>query len=238
MAVEMMSNASHLGPRPSEPHGGAELASLSRAALAVLRTVEATGPVSLTDLAAASGSHENTLRDHLRVLGEAGLVRRATAPRRGPGRPAWLYSAIPGRAGRVAEYAGLARTLAGVLHRTSEQPFDDAVAAGTEWGHELAREVEPAPETDRNAEDRVARGQVVTLLAQMGFSPETDPEARSVRLPRCPLLDAAREYPDVVCGVHLGIAKGALREYGADDAHAALLPFSEPGACRLHLAAR
>ena len=131
-----------------------------------------------------------------------------------------------------------ARTLAGVLHRTSERPFDDAVAAGVEWGHELARAADPALQTDDDDQSWVARGQVVALLEQMGFAPEADPERRSVRLPRCPLLDAAREHPDVVCGVHLGIAKGALREHGADDAGTALLPFSEPGACRLHLAGR
>jgi hypothetical protein len=51
------------------------------------------------------------------------------------------------------------------------------------------------------------------------------------------LLDAATEYPDVVCAVHLGIARGALEEYDADPADVALQPFSEPGACRLHLGA-
>jgi hypothetical protein len=38
--------------------------------------------------------------------------------------------------------------------------------------------------------------------------------------------------------VHLGLAQGALEEYGAEPAGARLLPFAEPGACRLHLAAR
>jgi predicted ArsR family transcriptional regulator len=227
-----------LGPLPSGPHPRTGPASLSRAALAVLRSVEATGPVSLAALVASTGSHENTLRDHLRALLDAGLVRRTTAPTVGPGRPAWLYSAVPVQVGPVAEYAGLARTLAGVLHRTSDTPTEDAVAAGIAWGHELARAADAGPQADVDDPARTARKKVVALLDQMGFAPETDPDARSARLPRCPLLDAARAFPDVVCGVHLGIAKGALREHGADDADAALLPFSEPGACRLHLAGR
>jgi hypothetical protein len=37
--------------------------------------------------------------------------------------------------------------------------------------------------------------------------------------------------------VHLGIVRGALTEYGADPAGSALVPFAEPGACRLVLPA-
>jgi len=59
-----------------------------------------------------------------------------------------------------------------------------------------------------------------------------------VRLTLCPLLEAAHKHPDVVCGVHLGIVRGALEEYGADPTGTDLLPFSEPGACRLELLAR
>jgi predicted ArsR family transcriptional regulator len=79
---------------------------------------------------------------------------------------------------------------------------------------------------------------VVRLLDDVGFSPETDDRATTVRLTRCPLLETAKEYPDVVCGVHLGIARGALEEYGADSTRTDLLPFAEPGACRLHLLTR
>ena len=39
----------------------------------------------------------------------------------------------------------------------------------------------------------------------------------------------------VVCAVHLGIVRGALEVYGGDPTHTDLLPFSEPGACRLEM---
>ena len=95
----------------------------------------------------------------------------------------------------------------------------------------------PSPEQG----DVAARRQVVSVLDAMGFDPQfdpaDDPEHTTVRLTRCPLLDAARRYPDVVCGVHLGIAKGALREYDADDSEVSLLPFAQPDACLLHLGA-
>ncbi len=69
----------------------------------------------------------------------------------------------------------------------------------------------------------------------MGFEPEADGEHVEVRLTRCPLLDAAVLHPDVVCGVHLGTARGALETYGTDPAGVDLLPFAEPGACLLLL---
>jgi predicted ArsR family transcriptional regulator len=61
-----------------------------------------------------------------------------------------------------------------------------------------------------------------------------------VKLCRCPLLEAAHEHPEVVCGVHLGVVRGALEVLGADPdqtEHTTLQPFSEPGACRLDLLA-
>lgn len=208
---------------------------MSRARAAVLVAVEGAGPASLAELSASTGLHVNTLRDHLEALTSAGLVRRERATPEGRGRPAWLYRSIAREGAPVAEYAGLATTLAATIHRTSADPVNDAVAAGTEWGHDLARTAGPPNEQG----DVAARRQVVAVLDRMGFDPQvetgTDPEKSTVRLTRCPLLDAARRYPDVVCGVHLGIATGALREYDADDSQVSLVPFAEPGACLLHL---
>lgn len=76
------------------------------------------------------------------------------------------------------------------------------------------------------------------MLDDLGFTPEVVPERPAeIRLTRCPLLEAAHRHPEVVCAVHLGIVRGALTEYGADPAGSALVPFAEPGACRLVLPA-
>ena len=94
----------------------------------------------------------------------------------------------------------------------------------------------PAPRARRRATARSPRGaRSSTILEGVGFAPEADDRATTARLTRCPLLDAAKEFPDVVCGVHLGIVRGALDEYGADSRRTDLAPFSEPGACRLDL---
>jgi predicted ArsR family transcriptional regulator len=209
---------------------------MSRARAAVLDAVRnSTGPTSLAELSGTTGLHANTLREHLESLSDAGLVHRERSAPEGRGRPAWRYSATDHAATPAAEYAGLAATLAAAIHRTSDDPATDALAAGTGWGHDLAR----AAGRPGGEGDDAARRQVVAVLDRMGFDPQVDNATgpATVRLTRCPLLDAAQRYPEVVCGVHLGIAKGALREYDADDSATSLVPFAEPGACLLHLGA-
>lgn len=188
-------------------------------------------PLSLAALATATGLHINTLRAHLDALAGAGLVRRERAPVAGRGRPAWLYSAVPDElpAG-VAEYAGLASALAETIEQTSSAPRRDAVEAGRRWGRRLAG--------DRGlggGRPADARRRTVQLLDDLGFAPRPDARCAVVRLTRCPLLEAARRHPEIVCGVHLGIVRGAIETQGGDADGTNLFAFSEPGACLLDL---
>ena len=220
------------GPRPARPPAGRPL-SPSRAAL--LEALEAQPePTGVPALAAMTGLHVNTLREHLDALLDAGLVRRHRAAPAGRGRPGWLYEAT-GRSPEQPqpESASLAAALAGVIARTSPHPVEDARAAGVEWGGRLAH----AAGTPARPGAAAARRKVVEIFDRMGFAPETDRAAHRVRLTRCPLLEAAYQQPDVVCAVHLGVAQGALAEYGADAADGELRPFAEPGACLLYLRA-
>lgn len=223
-----------LGPLPARRTAPRHPLSTSRTAL--LETLQGQPkPTTLAALVATTGLHSNTLREHLDALVKHGLVRRHRAEPSGRGRPAWLYEATENDDGsQHQEYAGLAAALASSIHRTSDSPRQDAIVAGTEWGHELACGV-GAPAT---VGESAARREVVALLDKIGFAPEPDERGSVVRLTRCPLLEAAHKYPDVVCGVHLGIVRGALEEYGADPSGTELFPFSEPGACRLDLTAR
>jgi predicted ArsR family transcriptional regulator len=221
-----------LGPAPSSGRPSRRL-SASRAAL--LETLRAQAePTTLGGLALSSGLHANTVRDHLDALAEQGLARRFAAEPSGRGRPAWLYEATDADPDGSSEYAGLASALARTIHRRSTTPVEDALEAGRDWGLALVRERRGVRQRSAVA----ARRKVVELFEDMGFAPETDARATSTRLTRCPLLEAAHQYPDIVCGVHLGLAQSALEEYGADPDGAELLPFAEPGACRLHLTRR
>ena len=184
----------------------------------------------MASLVTVTGLHENTLREHLAALVRRGVVRRQRAEPSGRGRPAWLYE-LTGEDSARSEYAGLAATLAATIARTSENPGRVATAAGEEWGRELARDRGAVP-----VSPIAAREQVLRLLDDLGFAPVTEPEhPADVRLTRCPLLEAAHRHREVVCGVHLGIVRGALAEYGADPAGSELRPFAARGSCRLVL---
>lgn len=218
-------------------------ARLSKARIAVLDVLASQPePCSVSSVATALDQHTNTVREHLEGLVEAGLATSENAPAHGRGRPARLYAAVtesPTTAG-AAEYAGLASALAAQIARSSADPVGDALAAGRAWGADLVDAHEP-PSGDRGHEpsdegaDGAARHEVVSLLGRLGFAPRTDDDAGSVALTRCPLLEAAYRNPEVVCAVHLGLAQGALERLGAPREGTSLLPFAEPGACRLYL---
>ena len=209
-------------------------------------------PCTVAALAGLTRQHPNTVREHLDGLSDARLVVRTRADAEGRGRPPWLYGAAPGAGSAPGsrEYAALASALAAHIARTSRQPGADAIEAGRTWGRELVRQSQmstgvastgansPPPVTSSGV---AVRREVVNLLDELGFAPSTDARARVVKLHHCPLLEAAHQQPEVVCGVHLGLARGALEELGNDPdqtERTALRPFSEPGACRLELLPR
>ena len=51
--------------------------------------------------------------------------------------------------------------------------------------------------------------------------------------PAVPCSRQPAANPAIVCSVHLGMLRGVLDEYGADPEGSALVPFAEPGACRV-----
>jgi predicted ArsR family transcriptional regulator len=207
---------------------------LPRARAALLRTLETLQhPATLAEVAAATGLHPNTVREHAEALARDGLVRRSRTEPNGRGRPAWRYEPVAASPdAETTEYLGLAGSLAAFISRTSDSPREDAIAAGAEWGHTLAR-----GRDNETPGEASARTRVLTLLDDLGFAPEAEGSHSTVRLTRCPLLETAEQYPDVVCGVHLGLVRGALQEYGADATGTELLAFAEPGACLLDLPA-
>ncbi len=228
-----MENTGLLGPAPA-PAGTAEVA-LSAQRLAVLHHVRSRGPVSVADTAAALALHPNTVRTHLEALTARDLIERTTVSDGRRGRPAAHYrpSATDPTA-QVRAFATLATVLADQLARISPHPERDAEEAGVAWGRDLARQ------TDGQDAGTDPRDVVIDGLARLGFAPAPrDPAApgRGFALRRCPLLDAARRNPDVVCRVHQGIVVGMLDELRAP-VRTELVPFAEPGACRLRMPAR
>jgi predicted ArsR family transcriptional regulator len=190
------------------------------------------GPLTVAALATAAGVHQNTVREHLEALTGLRLVTRERSSSPGRGRPAWVYrSRSPQESPAIHDHASLAIVLAGRIACSSRDPGADAEAAGRDWGRALIAGRRPA------ASPSAARHGVVTLLSELGFAPQPDRDRRSIRLRACPILDAAREHPRVVCAVHAGMIGAALEGLGApqDAARVTLEPFALPGGCRLRI---
>ena len=237
------------GPSPAA-HVNRRRAHLSTARSAILDVlIDQPQPCTVGALSALLRQHPNTIREHLDGLSDDRLVVRTRAAARGRGRPAWLYSAKPdlGADQGASDYAGLASALAAHIAGTSRHPRVDAIETGRAWGRDLVQHSRiglgqsPVPDPARAPSAVAARRGVIALLEELGFAPSPDARAAVVKLRRCPLLEAAHQYPEVVCGVHLGVVRGALDELGNDPdrtERTALQSFSEPGACRLDLLPR
>ena len=208
-------NAQAAGPLPTRPDRPRP------AALRVLRALAASPrPMTVNDLQAVLGGHVNAIRLQLDELVDRAFATTAALPASGRGRPARAYAPTvagrqvagqdapgdPALIGAVAEYLA-----------TTPNPREAALALGRAWGVRLRREDEPEPAAGGGPSP-----DVVALLARQGFTPVVD--ARGLRILTCPMLDAARLRPDVVCALHQGLLDAVsddglrLVPFGAEDA--------------------
>jgi len=199
---------------------------------------------TVTSLSTLTHQHPNTIREHLEALVDDGLAMKFRTPAQLRGRPAWLYQRTSRSDSdpQTQEYADLACALAGQIAKTSAHPRADAIEAGRGWGRELVKKSRVIDGATTQSEVELSTSainlELLALLSQLGFEPSADPHLKVIQLRRCPLLEAAHRYPEVICAVHLGIIRGALQELGAgaDQIKGVdLQAFSEPGACRLEL---
>lgn len=189
--------------------------SLTAAVLRVLRAlVDAPGPMTINDLARTLGGHPNTLRLHVQTLLDDRLIAERPLPPRGRGRPSRAYA--PTAAGLRAAAAprtplvDVAFVEALVEHLEAlPSPGAAAVSIGRNWGARL--HATPGDEV------------LVCTLTGQGFAVEPTPEGLAITF--CPLLEAARRNPDVVCGLHQGLIDALAPE------PMTLAPFAGPGLC-------
>jgi predicted ArsR family transcriptional regulator len=185
-------------------------------------------PAGTEELAERLGLHPNGVRTHLERLQSAGLIERERT-RQSRGRPRDMWTIAPGaRPGGAApsDYEQLGRWLARALSssRTSVRTVE---ATGRRIGRELA------PPSDRPGEDRMH-----AALASLGFQPRREGELTYV-LCNCPYRDAARESPDVVCGLHRGMTRGLLDVITPATKLAGFVPNDpDEAGCRIELAGR
>lgn len=187
-------------------------------------------PASTPELAEALELHPNTIRGHMVILEEAGLVQRSTEERQTPGRPRALYS-VTGPTDEGPEgYRFLAEILTTSLQLGTEDPGTAAEAAGQAWGRYLTEPARPG-ELPGPAE---ATERLVGMLADMGFEPDPagTEESTVIDLHDCPFRELAREHSDVVCGIHRGLLKGTMEMLGGTATVESLEPFVGPSLCR------
>ena len=192
---------------------------------------QAEAPVDARELATRVGLHLNTIRSHLRLLAEAGLVSQRREQRTRPGRPRLLYEATtePLDERALTSYRLLAQILASHLADSEHDPSARAEEVGSAWGAHLVRE--PPPFTSISKEESI--DEVVRLHDQLGFGPELrqTKSGQELVLKRCPFQEVATSYQAVICPVHLGLIRGALAKLGTGVEADSLQPFAEPGAC-------
>jgi len=191
-------------------------------------------PITAADLATVRGLHTNTAREHLDALVGLGLVRRDNEPPSGRGRPAYRYAVAPAPS-PVGAHAALVTALVDHLAAAETDPRAAAVQLGAVYGRDHGAEAD-APGEHRSPERR-ATSLITSAMTTLGFSPEPIGGGADLVLRTCPLLDAARHRPEVVCGFHEGLVQGLAEQAGVASALITLTPFSEPDGCRLQLLA-
>ncbi len=221
--------------RPAAAGGAdvhAALASpVRRRLLELLRARDTPGDAH--DLAQVVGLHLTTVRFHLEVLHRAGLLVRRPHPQAGVGRSRTVYLPVShGGTTPAADYQGLAGLLAAHLSETNEGRVARAEQAGVAWAEHLVPAVIDAERTVGEAAQQMSG-----LFAEMGFDPELTAvgEDRRIALRACPFRAVAREHPEVVCSVHLGLLRGSLARLGVRTA-SRLRPFVGPELCIAELA--
>ncbi|MGW0436834.1 helix-turn-helix transcriptional regulator [Micromonospora sp. NPDC003197] len=211
----------------------------------------ADGGMNTTQVAEQTGLHLSTARAHLDRLVEAGLLVKARASGGQPGRPAWRYRAtanddVPA----PAPYRALAAALLEHLGSADGDVRALAGRIGQNWGRHLA-----AATAQTGGPIATALG----VLRGLGFNPSLagdEPEATdstgpavaaestgptvaadsvAVHLHSCPFLELVGRNPDAMCGLHVGVIRGAMEQAGAPNGTAVLEPFGAPTACVVRL---
>ena len=190
-------------------------------------------PVRVQTMAKELRLHENTVREHLDGLVLSHHARRISIPSIGRGRPSYGYEPLSDFISQVEpearEYAALAMVLAKQLVATRGNTKATAISAGEEWAKTFQKSESVTP-----LQPLQVRQRVIGILTALGFSPRSQGK-KLILLKTCPLLAAAREEPDVICSVHLGLVRGLVAQSGMKANVVKLTPFAERGNCHLTL---
>ncbi len=217
----------------TQTHGALAVASRLRL-LDALRAGD--GPMDVRELAVACGLHVTTVRFHLGVLTDAGLVRSQSGRSGTRGRPRRLYTPAGGAVtpGEHTGYELLSALLAAHWADDHDERVRRAEQAGWAWGGQRAAEAGPKAATRAEA-----AAHANTVFAELGFDSELaqDGDDPQIRLHTCPFRAVAATYPEVVCSIHLGLLRRVLADTDAPPSDVQLRPFVQPHLCLARITA-
>ena len=196
-----------------------------------LELARASRPLATADIAETLDLHPNTVRPHLERMREVGLLDVAVGGRGDVGRPQHRYSIASDAPslGLEPPTMPLLASMVLTLARRLDAVTEDAVAVG---------EVEGRRRAGAHTDARSTLEALVADLDGLGFDPlvAADTAATGARVDdppgseaasgtgdavigfgNCPFADAAREHPDLVCGLHRGLVEGFVAEMGDAD---------------------
>lgn len=191
-------------------------------------------PLDAHSLAAQVGLHVNTIRWHLRVLIDAGLVTTEKAGSSARGRPRHTYCiADEVLAGDRARFGLLAEVLVDAIAHRPADIAGTLEEAGRVRGRMLVR---PQIGNVRRVGATEALERIVHLLEGMGFQPWLEHSEGSDRIAMrpCPFGELAARNSSIICPIHLGLMRGTLEALDAPVEATLLEPFAKPDLCIAH----
>lgn len=183
----------------------------------ILHLVQSRSPRTIAEICEATGLHQNTIREHLQRLIEAGHVIVETEHRTTRGRPRALYSAATGAPGASSPVAR------------------DKVTAAARRG-DLIRRALPSLASDLGEQATYQLDALVEHLEESGFEPVIDDRRLTIDLTPCPHAAARPEDRPVLCQVHLSLMQGVLTEAGGPLCVDFVQDPAVPDECVVHLA--
>ncbi len=123
-------------------------------------------PLSAEDIADVLKIHVNTVRSHILILFEAGLIDQNVIESNRPGRPSIKYSSGERETELNGGYGFLTSVLVGEL-ATKSFGKDFAMNAGKQWGKYFTPQIKPGKVVDISEGIEILKG----LLIKLGFEP-------------------------------------------------------------------
>lgn len=202
-------------PRRTHAHRG--LAQASRLQVAAL-VMDQPG-ISLADLSEHTGLHANTLRDHVRVLSDEGIIRSEIEHRATRGRPRALYYPVESSADNPE----------------AQRRIDAAKRHG-----DLLRRVVPdmtaPPELDEEGVHQLDA--LYEHLDEVGLDPRQEETGLEFALRPCAFHSLVADHREMLCRVHEGLIRDVLDRSGGPVEIDRLLPLVTEHRCELMLRLR